>query len=160
MTLRSIVLAAALFAFWLAMSGHYTLFLVAAGAASALLVVLFTRRKGSLDAESVPLELVTGSITYFPWLILEIAKSALAVARVILDPRLPISPVMTVLDSRLATAAGLSSFANSITLTPGTVTCGVAGRRLTVYALVREGALDIEAGTMEDRALRFEGGAR
>lgn len=158
MTIRSIVLAAALFAFWLAMSGHYTLFLVASGAVSAVLVVLFTRRKQAVDAESVPLELLTGSVTYFPWLILEIAKSALAVARVIVDPRLPISPVMTVLDTRMATAAGLSSFANSITLTPGTVTCKVEGRRLTVYALVRSGALDIEAGTMEDRALRFEGG--
>ena len=48
------------------------------------------------DAEGHPIELFVGAVTYFPWLIREIAKSAWAVTKIILHPRLPISPTMTV----------------------------------------------------------------
>jgi multicomponent Na+:H+ antiporter subunit E len=56
-----------------------------------------------------------------------------------------------------ATTAGIATYANSITLTPGTVTAGVEGSELTVHALVREGALDLEAGDMDRRVKAFEG---
>lgn len=158
MLARSVTLVAALLAFWLALSGHYTAFLMASGAVAAVLIVGLMRRRKVLDAESVPLETVLASLTYFPWLCAEIFKSSIAVAREVLRPRLQINPVMTVVDTKLKTAVGVASYGNSITLTPGTVTCDIRGKRLTVYALVREGALDIEAGGMEARVMRFEGG--
>lgn len=157
MTARTVTLALMLFLFWLAMSGHYTGFLITSGAVASVLIVLVTRRKQSLDEESVPLEVVFGIFTYWPWLFWEIVKSSISVARIILQPRMQISPTMTVVDTRLKTAIGVATYANSITLTPGTVTCGVKGDRLTVYALVRGGALDIESGGMEDQVVRFEG---
>ena len=157
MIARTVTLVLMLFVFWLAMSGHYTGFLIAAGAVASVLIGLLTRRKQSLDAESVPLEVFFGMFTYWPWLFWEIVKSSISVARVVLQPRMQISPTMTVVDTRLKTAIGVATYANSITLTPGTVTCGVKGNRLTVYALVRGGALDIESGGMEDQVARFEG---
>lgn len=158
MRARSVTLAAVLFGFWLALSGHYTAFLITAGAIFAVLIVGITRTKQALDEETVPLEGFVASLTYFPWLWVEIFKSSVAVARVILRPRLQISPVMTVVDTGLRSAIGIVTYGNSITLTPGTVTCGIKGKRLTVYALMREGALDIEAGGMEARVMQFEGG--
>lgn len=158
MMARSVALAAALLGFWLALSGHYTAFLIGAAVVSAVLIVGLLRARQVLDAETVPLEAVIASVTYYPWLFVEIFKAAVGVATEVLRPRLAVSPVMTVVDTRLRTAIGVVTYGNSITLTPGTVTCGIKGKRLTVYAMVREGALDIEAGGMEARVMQFEGG--
>ena len=157
--MRYVSLTAFLFAFWLALSGHYTPDLVAAGAASAVICVLAAVRMRVVDGEGHPVELFWGAITYYPWLIREIAKSAWSVTKIILHPSLPISPTMTVVRASQKTAAGVATYANSITLTPGTITVGVNGRDLTVHALVREGALDLEGGGMDRRVSQFEGTA-
>lgn len=157
--MRYISLAAFLFAFWIVLSGHYTPMLVTAGAVSAVICVLAAVRMRTADAEGHPIELFRGAITYFPWLTVEIAKSAWAVTRIILNPRLPISPTMTVVRAGQKTRAGVATYANSITLTPGTITVAISGNDLTVHALVREGALDLEAGGMDHRVSQFEGNA-
>ena len=133
--MRHIGLAGFLFAFWLALSGHYTPMLVAAGGVSAVLCVLAMIRVRVADAEGEPLELLWGAVTYFPWLMREIAKSAWAVTKIILHPSMPIS------------------------LTPGTITVSVNGNELIVHALVVEGALDLESGGMDRRVSQFEGTA-
>ncbi len=141
--MRYLSLAGFLFAFWVALSGHYTPVLVAAGVASAVLCTLAAIRMRVADAEGHPIELVWGAVTYFPWLAREIAKSAWAVTKLILHPRLPISPTMTVVRASQRTRVGVAAYGNSITLTPGTITVGVSGNDLTVHALTREGALDL-----------------
>lgn len=155
--MRYVSLALFLFAFWLALSGHYTPFLIASGAACSILCVVAAARMHIVDAEGHPVQLLPRAVTYFPWLIREIAKSAWAVTKIILNPRLPISPTMTVVRASQRTTTGIAAYANSITLTPGTITVGVAGNDLTVHALVREGALDLEEGGMDRRVSQFEG---
>jgi multicomponent Na+:H+ antiporter subunit E len=155
--MRYLSLAGFLFAFWVALSGHYTPVLVTAGAASAVVSVLAAIRMRVADEEGHPIELFWGAVTYFPWLIREIAKSAWGVTKVILNPSLPISPTMTVVRASQKTTAGMTAYANSITLTPGTITVGVSSNHLTVHALVRDGALDLEAGGMDRRVSQFEG---
>jgi multicomponent Na+:H+ antiporter subunit E len=155
--MRYLSLAGFLFAFWIALSGHYTPMLVMAGLVSAGVCVLAAIRMRTADAEGHPIELFWGALTYFPWLITEIAKSAWAVTKIILRPRLPISPTMTVVRASQRTSAAVATYANSITLTPGTITVGVRGKELTVHALVRDGALDLEEGAMDRRVSRFEG---
>jgi multicomponent Na+:H+ antiporter subunit E len=155
--MRYASLTAFLFTFWVALSGHYTPVLVAAGAASAAVCVLAAARMRVADGEGHPIELFWGAMTYYPWLIREIAKSAWSVTKIILHPSLPISPTMTIVRASQKTAVGLATYANSITLTPGTVTVGVNGRDLTVHALVREAALDLEGGGMDRRVSQFEG---
>jgi multicomponent Na+:H+ antiporter subunit E len=157
--LRFTSLACFLFAFWLVLSGHYTPVLIAAGAACAILCALFAERLRILDREGHPVELFWKTFTYYLWLIREIASSAWAVTKIVLNRRLPISPTMTVVTASQRTAAAIATYANSITLTPGTMTVGVSGKELTVHALVREGALDLEAGAMDRRVTEFEGGA-
>ncbi len=157
--MRLISLALALFLFWLALSGHYTPVLMTAGAVSALLCVLAAVRMGIADPEGHPIHLIGGFVTYFPWLVCEIAKSAWAVTRIILNPALPISPTMTKVRAGQKTSLGVVTYANSITLTPGTITTGVKANVLTVHALMREGALDLEAGGMDARVAKFEGRA-
>jgi multicomponent Na+:H+ antiporter subunit E len=155
--MRVVSLAGFLFAFWLALSGHYTPVLIAAGLASAALCVFVAGRMGILDVEGHPVHLARGAITYVPWLVREIAKSAWAVTKIILRPGLPISPTMTVVKASQRTPLGVNVYANSITLTPGTITVGVRDNLLTVHALVREGADDLEAGGMDRRVSQFEG---
>src|SRR3990167_2981669 len=136
--MRAVGLAGFLFAFWLALSGHYTPALVAAGAASAVLSALAAVRMKIADSEGHPIHLVGGAVTYFPWLVREIAKSAWAVTKIILHPRLPISPTLTTVKASQQTPPGVATYANSITLTPGTITVGVSGHELTVHALTKE----------------------
>lgn len=155
--MRMMVLGLLLFSFWLALSGHYTPFLIACGIGISAIAVLATKKTGADDEESVPLERLGGIPRYYPWLIVEIAKSAFAVARIIVNPKLPISPCMTVVDAGQKSTTGIATYANSITLTPGTVTTDVKGKRLTVYALTREGARHVEGGEMDRRVRRFEG---
>jgi multicomponent Na+:H+ antiporter subunit E len=157
--MRLASLAVVLFLFWLALSGHYTTFLVGAGAACAVLCVFMAARMGVVDAEGHPVHLVRGALTYLPWLWWEIAKSAWAVSKLILNPRLPISPTMTQVAATQKTTVGVATYANSITLTPGTITTGLKGNLLTVHALTRDGALDLEGGGMDARVTRFEGTA-
>lgn len=157
MGMRYVSLAGFLFFFWLVLSGHYTPMLVTAGAVCSVLCALAARRMRIADAEGHPIEMIRGALTYFPWLFAEIAKSAWAVTKIVLDPALPISPTMTVVRAGQKTTAGVTAYANSITLTPGTITVGVDGSDLVIHALVRDGALDLEAGGMDRRVSRMEG---
>jgi multicomponent Na+:H+ antiporter subunit E len=156
--MRYVSLGLLLFGFWLALSGHYTAFLITIGALSTLFCVAIARRANALDDESQPLHLFFGTLTYYPWLLREIAKSGWAVTKIILNPRLPISPTIIKVRAGQKTPAGIATYANSITLTPGTMTVGVDGHDLTVHALVREGALDLKEGGMDRRVRRFEKG--
>lgn len=157
--MRLASLAVVLFLLWLGLSGHYTPFLVGAGAGAAILCVMVAARMGVADAEGHPVHLARGALSYFPWLFWEIAKSAWGVSKLILNPRLPISPTMTKVEAGQRTTVGVVTYANSITLTPGTITTGVKGNVLTIHALTRGGALDLEAGGMDARVSRFEGSA-
>lgn len=155
--MRHLSLGVLLFAFWLALSGHYTPFLIAVGAACSVFCVIAAARLGVIDSEGHPTHLLGRALTYYPWLIWEIVKSGWAVTKIILHPKLTISPTMTVVDASQRTAAGIVTYGNSITLTPGTITTDINGKRLTVHALVRDGALDVEGGNMNARVERFEG---
>ncbi len=92
---RTVSLAVVLYGFWLLLSGHlHDPLLLGLGAASCLLVVYIAKRMEVIDHESHPIHLGWRIITYFPWLAWEIVKANIAVAKVIIDPKLPISPVL------------------------------------------------------------------
>ena len=150
-------LSATLFAFWLALSGHYTSTLIIIGAICSILIVAFSVRMSVVDEEGHPIHLVFRAITYWPWLIGEIAKSAFDVTLIILNPKLPISPTMVKIKAVQKTGLGVSIFANSITLTPGTISVDVIGGEILVHALSKSGAEDLQEGTMNRRVAKFEG---
>jgi multicomponent Na+:H+ antiporter subunit E len=110
-----------------------------------------------VDREGAPIEPSLRALVYLPWLLWQIAKANLDVARRILDPRLPIDPrVIRVRASQRRDLARVI-YANSITLTPGTVSIDVAGDRITVHALTREAAEGLATGEMDRRVSRVEG---
>ncbi len=114
--------AAVLFALWLALSGHVSGLFAGLGAISALLAGwagIRMRRAARLDGAFRP---GTALLSYFFWLIREITRANIDVARIILSPSLPVSPGMIEVTARQTTDLGRTLFANSITLTPGTVT--------------------------------------
>ena len=114
--MRLISLVLALFLFWLALSGHYTPTLIAVGAASAIACALVAARMGIADREGHPIHLAGRFVTFFPWLLCEIAKSAWAVTKIIVNPALPISPTMTRVQASQRSSLGVVTYANSITL--------------------------------------------
>ncbi len=156
--LRAGSLVTFLFIFWLALSGHYTPMLVGVGLASAILCMLAARQLRMLDADGHPVHLLFRILSYYPWLFSEMVKSAWRVTKIVLHPKLPISPTMTTLKSSQVTAVGIATYANSITLTPGTLTVDVRKGEIVIHALLRADAIELEAGEMDRRVTRFEGG--
>jgi len=155
--MRKVSAAVSLFVFWVLLSGYFTPFLLTAGAVSAIAVVAFARRLEMVDPEGHPVDFSGSALRYWPWLGWEIVKSAWDVAKIIVHPRLPISPVLARVKITQVSAVGRVVYANSITLTPGTVTI-VAGRsEFLVHALTREGAEALAEGDMDRRVTRFEG---
>jgi len=152
-------LATALLGLWLVLSGHYTALLLSFGVASVALVTLISVRMEIVDRESVPFHIVVGLVTYVPWLVWEIFLSNVAVARVILSPRLPVSPTLVHYRASQETDLGRVIFANSITLTPGTVTTGVEGDDFQIHALMWSSVDGVEEGEMDHRVCRVEGSA-
>jgi len=153
---RALILFVALFASWLLLSGHYDATLVTYGALSCALVVGLVAHLGILDVEALPVHLGIRPFLYVPWLMKEILLSNLAVARVILDPRLPIQPRILSVEASQKTEVGRVTYANSITLTPGTVTLDVRDGKLLVHALTTESAEGLLTGEMDRRVSRFE----
>ena len=148
-----------LFSFWLVLSGHYTALTVTAGAFSVVTVLALAKRMGAIDSEGHPITLVPrGILFYYPWLVKEIVVSAWSVSKLILNPKLPISPTLVQVHGDQKTAVGTATYANSITLTPGTVTARVQGHEMLVHAITREVAEDLLKGKMNARVTRFEGG--
>lgn len=155
--LRLISAFVVLYLFWLVLSGYFTIFLMSAGAACAVAVVWFARRMEVIDAEGHPVQLGWRIVAYWIWLSKEIAKSAWDVSRIIVDPRLPISPTMISFKPSQKTTVGLVIHANSITLTPGTITIDAAQARFMVHALTRAGAEGVTNGDMDRRVSACEG---
>jgi len=147
-----------LYLFWLALSGYFKAFLLTGGLLSTLFVIYVARRMKLLDRESYPAHLFPAASTYWPWLLWEIIKAGWAVTKAVLRPKLDISPTMTRVLASQTSPEGIATYGNSITLTPGTITVHVDGNILTVHALERGGAIDLEEGGMDARVARFERG--
>ena len=148
----------ALYLFWLVLSGYFTAFLMSAGAACAMAVVWFARRMDVIDAEGHPVQLGWRIVAYWVWLSKEIVKSAWDVSRIIVNPRLPISPTLITFRPSQKTTVGLVIHANSITLTPGTITIEAGPGEFLVHALTRAGAEGVTTGDMDRRVSACEGG--
>lgn len=156
--MRLILIIVALYVYWLALSGHYDTWFVVSGFLISLGVVAFCWAKGITDSEGFPIGLVTHGLFYWPWLAWQILKSGLRVTRIILDPKLPITPTLVRVDALQKTAVGLTTYGNSITLTPGTLTVEATerGRALWVHALERSSAEGFSDDEMNRKVAWFE----
>jgi multicomponent Na+:H+ antiporter subunit E len=156
--LRLTSLFASLYVFWILMSGYFTPFLLAAGFGSALAVAWLAHRMEIADREGHPAHLTLQVFAYLPWLIKEIWKAGIAVVRIILDPKLPLSPTLVRFRPKQESTVGLVVHANSITLTPGTITVEASPQEFLVHGVTREGAAGVVDSEMDERVRRLEGG--
>lgn len=145
-----------MFGLWVALSGHMEVPMLSIGALCSLFVVAVTMRMDRADQDSHPIRLSWTTITYWAWLIVKIMQANLEVARLILRPRLQISPSVIRLRIHQRTDIGRVIYANSITLTPGTVTMDLQGSVIHVHALTKEAAQELQQGEMDRRVCRLE----
>ena len=130
-----------LFGLWLLLSGFYdSALLLGFGVASSLTCVYIAARMEVVDHESMPLQFRLGIFGYIFWLTREIGKANWAVTKVILSPRLSIQQRMIHVSATQSTDVGKVTFANSITLTPGTITVETDQDGFLVHALTDDAA--------------------
>lgn len=155
---RTLSLTVFLAAIWLLLSGHYTPLLLAFGLGSVVGVVLIARRMDVIDQEGHPVHLTWRVPLYWLWLIWQIVVSNLAVARLVIAPKLALSPRLIEVETPQSNDVGRVTFANSITLTPGTVSMRFeAENRILVHALTADIAADLETGAMARRTKDLAG---
>ena len=153
---HKISLSILLVLFWLLNSGHYTYLIMSLGAASIAIVVLIAHRMDVVDHESQSMGLSLAFTSYGLWLSKEIVVANLAVVKHIWLGNKTISPTMTTVTASQKTDVGKVIYANSITLTPGTVSLGLVGDEITVHALIRENIEALESGDMDQRVSQLE----
>lgn len=145
---------------WLMWSGHYTAFVLILGALSCGLVVFLSARMRIIDNEGQPLSWgLVQPVLYFPWLAIEVVKANLDVAYRVLHPSLPVSPVLARVPAPQRTDLGRVVYADSITLTPGTVSIELGEGDILVHALSEDGIADLLEGEMARRVCQLEGEA-
>ena len=152
---HAISLAFVCFALWLLLSGHYVPLMLALGALATLFVVAIAVRMEISNREGQPVHLLPMILSYWPWLLWEIVKANLVVARCILTPSLPVNPTLIKVKASQKSRLGKVIYANSITLTPGTVSMEVSGDEIEVHALTNAAAEALQAGEMDRRVRRL-----
>lgn len=159
----------ALLAFWIVLSGKFDALHLIPGIAAAAATAWFAGRLLEMPPSPAPGEEIArlprraaALAGYALWLAVQIVHSALRVARLVLDPRMPISPSVTRIEDRLPHPLARLILAHSITLTPGTVTLDADREGLTIHSLDRESAAGVkpDGGRIAARIRRlFDSGA-
>jgi multicomponent Na+:H+ antiporter subunit E len=143
---RVFLLAAVLTAIWYLLSGKFDLLHFGVGIAAALFIA----------SNYVPVEDSTVMrwgrfLLYVPWLIGQILLSNLRVARIVLTPRMPISPTFVRLRPGVTGPRALTLLGSSITLTPGTLTIDADADEVFVHALDSASAQDVRDAVIARR---------
>ncbi len=140
-----------LFLFWIVVSGAYDLQHILFGLVLALLVAVFSRDLFIQPGEkAVPrLKTVALTLAYLAFLAKEIIMSNIAVAKIVLNPKMPISPGIAKFKTPLKKDVFKVFLANSITLTPGTFTIDIIDDYFYVHAITTFDPKYYKAGVEE-----------
>ncbi len=150
--MRAIVQILGLFALWLVMSGVYQPLIIIFGAISSILCVWIISRLGLVDDKAILQRFrFFAGLRYLFWLTVEIGKADWAVSKVILATVMPKQQRLIGVPARQKSDIAKVLFANSITITPGTVTVETEADHLIVHALTDEAA---DMAGLEDMGAR------
>ena len=141
---------------WQLWSGHTEPMIIGFGLGSVLFVMWISARMDAVADSPRVYRMGARPLLYLPWLGWEIVKANIDVAKIILNPRLPISPRLIRVPASQKTAVGQVAYANSITLTPGTISLDVRDNQVLVYALTKEAADGVESGEMDRKVAALE----
>ena len=145
-----------LFGLWIALSGHYTILLIVAGVITAILCVAISIRMDLIDRLHPSISLSYRLPLFWFWLALEIFKSGIQVTLLILHPRLPIRPCIEYINAPQKTDIGIVTYANSITLTPGTLSISVEKENIEVHSLNSKLMNDLKQSKMGSSITKIE----
>lgn len=160
----SLLLPLLLAALWLALSGRYStqpIVLIMGVLSVALVWWLSARMDRTAGEPGLPRETVGMLLRaprYLSWLAWQVMRANLALTRVVLDPRSRLEPRLLRVRARQRSALGQVVHANSITLTPGTITLDLRGGELLVHALTPASGAGVLAGNIDRAVTRLEGG--
>jgi multicomponent Na+:H+ antiporter subunit E len=140
-----------LFLFWIILSGKGDLWLIISAAISSMVIVAITTYINLLDEEAHPIKILPRSFLYWSWLLKEIVLSAIYLSKIIISPKLLISPQYIKIKSNQKSSLAFSIFANSITLTPGTISVIAKNstKEIEVHAITLETAESLKTGKMD-----------
>lgn len=140
-------LLCALVVFWYTMSGMNEPLILGLGVVSVIVTMILSWRLKVIDADSSPYGRIIAFLVYWVWLFVEILKANWRVIQACVKADLDINPALVKVKTVCRSDLAKTTFANSITLTPGTVTLAVEGDKLLVHALYEE---DAEPGAFDE----------
>jgi multicomponent Na+:H+ antiporter subunit E len=153
---HGLALSFLLSAFWLVNSGHYTTLLLFFMVASVVSIVALSHYMDVVDGEAQPLSITFTLPIYLIWLTKEVVLANVAVAKCVWRGEESISPRTIEVTASQKSDLGKVIYANSITLTPGTVSIDLEGDTILVHALDAESAEGLLTGEMDRRVCRVE----
>lgn len=149
-----------LFAFWLILSGHFDAKYISIGVLSAGLVTFLTNdlfhsalcygERGETKTRLVFLQLWR-FLAYLPWLLSRIIMANIQVAYLVLHPKMPIEPVLFLFQTKMRKGIAQVTLANSITLTPGTVTVNLENGKYIIHTLKPPLARELAEAKMQNK---------
>ena len=146
------ILTLAMIAAWLTLSGYFIPMILTFGVISIVIVVWMARRMGILDGETAPYGTIVQTVSYYTWLFSEIVKANVQVVKAVLSPDLEVSPTLVKIPLNTDVDIAETMFANSITLTPGTVAIDMQSDHIVVHALLEEMSAPGDFAEMEERS--------
>ncbi len=147
-----------LFAFWMLLSGFFDLFHLSIGAICSALIS-YTSHDLLFAETNLKKRHGTGKkfLFYLPWLMYQIYLANVHVVSLVLSPKMPIDPKIIRFKTKFTGDLVLVTLANSITLTPGTITVDIREGEFYVHSLSKKVADDLLGGEMQDRVARIYG---
>ena len=153
--MKSFFLFVILLSLWLLMSGHYTFLIISLGVISCFFCVYLAKRAKLIDDEGLPLFFLPRLLNYLLWLFKEIFNSNIGTAKAIITGN--INPEIFIVKSSQNTDVAKVTYANSITLTPGTVTIQINKDKFEVHALNSDFGNDVRSNVMDKKVKWLEG---
>ena len=145
-----------LFGFWILLSWHFDFIHLALGLICSFLVTYFSHDLLiKRDKIKIPVKKIILFILYLLYLLYSILLANIDVAYRVLHPKMPINPKIVKFKSKLRSDVGQTALANSITLTPGTITIDIRDGEFYVHALSTKAAEDLLKGEMENKLVRI-----
>ena len=141
---------------WIALSGYFNILQLSLGAISCLFVIWLSIRLELLPEETRRISLIR-LVAYLIWLVREIIFSNFRIASIVLSRRPELHRRVVHSKVKQRTTLGVAIYANSITLTPGTVTLDAEADDLSVHVLTRKCADDLLGDEMNQRVAGIEG---
>ncbi len=155
---KYVIPAVLLFMFWLVLSPGFTLQTVVFGLVISGLVMFYSREI-LFSAEEMPLYRLSNLINMGKFtgvLLVEIVKANIDVAKIVLNPKLPIEPEFIRVPTSIQNDVNKVIFGNSVTLTPGTLTVDIDESDFIIHALTKEAAQAMEDSFIEEWINRQE----